>query len=69
MQARCKPTRLSCPQPRSSIPTPAGWTAFGGPAAHVAMFQKLFVDKLHWCTYMVFTELLMLGQCMPGEAR
>jgi hypothetical protein len=32
------------------------------------MFQKLFVDKLHWCTYIVFTELLMLGQCMPGEA-
>lgn len=30
------------------------------------MFQKLFVDKLRWCTYWVFTELLMLGQCMPG---
>lgn len=30
------------------------------------MFQKLFVDKLRWCTYVVFTELLMLGQCMPG---
>lgn len=43
-----------------------GWTAFGGPAAHVAMFQKLFVDRLRWCTYLVFTELLMLGQCMPG---
>lgn len=43
-----------------------GWTAFGGPAAHVAMFQKLFVDKLKWCTYLVFTELLMLGQCVPG---
>jgi chromate transporter len=43
-----------------------GWTAFGGPAAHIAMFQKLFVDKLRWCTYVVFTELLMLGQCMPG---
>lgn len=43
-----------------------GWTAFGGPAAHVAMFQKLFVDKLRWCTMVVFTELLMLGQCMPG---
>lgn len=43
-----------------------GWTAFGGPAAHVGMFQKLFVEKLRWCTYVVFTELLMLGQCMPG---
>ena len=43
-----------------------GWTAFGGPAAHIGMFQKLFVEKLRWCTYLVFTELLMLGQCMPG---
>ena len=43
-----------------------GWTAFGGPAAHIGMFQKLFVEKLHWCTYLVFTELLMLGQCIPG---
>ena len=43
-----------------------GWTAFGGPAAHIGMFQKLFVDRLKWCTYLVFTELLMLGQCMPG---
>jgi chromate transporter len=24
------------------------------------------VDKLRWCTYVVFTELLMLGQCIPG---
>lgn len=30
------------------------------------MFQKKFVDQLRWCTYVVFTELLMLGQCMPG---
>lgn len=29
---------------------------------------QLFVDKLRWCTYVVFTELLMLGQCMPGRA-
>jgi chromate transporter len=43
-----------------------GWVAFGGPAAHVGMFQKLFVDKLRWCTFGVFAELLALGQCMPG---
>ena len=28
--------------------------------------MQIFVDKLRWCTYVVFTELLMLGQCMPG---
>ena len=43
-----------------------GWTAFGGPAAHVGMFHKLFVEKLRWCSNLVFTELFMLGQCMPG---
>ena len=30
------------------------------------MLLQLFVDKLRWCTYLVFTELLMLGQCIPG---
>ena len=45
-----------------------GVSAFGGPAAHVAMFQKLFVEKLKWCTYLVFAELLMLGQCLPGPS-
>jgi chromate transporter len=24
------------------------------------------VDKLKWCTYYVFAEMLMLGQCIPG---
>jgi chromate transporter len=43
-----------------------GWTAFGGPAAHIGMYHKLFVEKLKWCSNVVFTELFMLGQCMPG---
>ena len=25
-----------------------GWTAFGGPAAHLGMFEKTFVEKLKW---------------------
>ena len=29
---------------------------------------QLFVDKLRWLTYLVFTELLMLGQTMPGPS-
>lgn len=43
-----------------------GWTAFGGPAAHVALFQKMFVEKLEWMSSVVFLELLALGQCLPG---
>lgn len=43
-----------------------GWTAFGGPAAHVAMFQSIFVEKVAWMSSVVFLELLALGQCLPG---
>lgn len=38
----------------------------GGPAAHIAVFQKLFVENLKWMSMTVFTELLALGQCLPG---
>ena len=60
-----------------------GWTAFGGPAAHVGLFNKTFVSRddddededaarsgtprqRAWMTRGVFSELLALGQCMPG---
>eukprot|EP00891_Asterochloris_glomerata_P000418 jgi/Astpho2/418/e_gw1.00011.213.1_t len=43
-----------------------GWIGFGGPAAHIALFQKVFVEKLKWLTSTVFLELLALCQCMPG---
>ena len=43
-----------------------GWTAFGGPAAHIGIFQKEFVDAKKWMSNVVFNELLSLGQCMPG---
>lgn len=43
-----------------------GWTAFGGPAAHIGFFQKLFVERSKWLSTGVFVELLALGQCLPG---
>lgn len=43
-----------------------GWTAFGGPAAHIALFQKRFVEKLFWMTQAVYMELFSLGQFLPG---
>ena len=43
-----------------------GWTAFGGPAAHIGIFQKAFVEGKRWMSLTVFNELLSLGQCMPG---
>ncbi|EIE20647.1 CHR family transporter: chromate ion [Coccomyxa subellipsoidea C-169] len=43
-----------------------GWVAFGGPTAHIALFQKVFVEKLKWLSSTVFLELLGLSQCLPG---
>ncbi|KAK3255906.1 hypothetical protein CYMTET_34936 [Cymbomonas tetramitiformis] len=43
-----------------------GWIGFGGPAAHIALFEKEFVEKKKWMSQSVFLELLALGQCIPG---
>lgn len=45
-----------------------GWIAFGGPAAHIGLFQKCLVDKLRWMSDSVFMELFALGQCLPGPS-
>mmetsp|Transcript_49324 Transcript_49324/g.142945 ORF Transcript_49324/g.142945 Transcript_49324/m.142945 type:complete len:502 (+) Transcript_49324:128-1633(+) len=45
-----------------------GWTAFGGPAAHVGLFQKTFVEQKKWMSIDVFTELFAVCQCMPGPS-
>jgi hypothetical protein len=40
-----------------------GWTAFGGPQAHIALFQKIFIEKLNWMStslFMVFSPFLIL---------
>ena len=47
-----------------------GWTAFGGPSAHVAQFILLFTEKgkRRWLTTSVFAELFALAQCVPGPS-
>ena len=46
---------------------PLGWTAFGGPAAHVAPVPRnLRRAAAAWLTHGAFAELLALGQCLPG---
>ena len=47
-----------------------GWTAFGGPSAHVAQFILLFTEKgkRKWLTTSVFAELFALAQCVPGPS-
>lgn len=43
-----------------------GWVAFGGPAAHIGLFEKTFVEKMQWMSASVFAELLAICQCLPG---
>ncbi|WKE66169.1 chromate efflux transporter [Gallaecimonas kandeliae] len=43
-----------------------GLIAFGGPAAHIAWFQRRFVQELGWLSQERFNELLALCQLLPG---
>eukprot|EP00850_Spirogloea_muscicola_P003519 SM000014S00307 [mRNA] locus=s14:589717:593625:+ [translate_table: standard] len=43
-----------------------GWTAFGGPAAHIGYFHKAFVVDRKWMSDEVFAELLAVGHMLPG---
>ena len=49
-----------------------GWTAFGGPAAHLGMFEKLFVERLHWMTcaptmMFIFQSIVLVGAFFPHK--
>ncbi|HET7003445.1 MAG TPA: chromate transporter, partial [Puia sp.] len=43
-----------------------GLTAFGGPAAHIAMMQKEVVDKLQWMDHQHFMDLIGATNLIPG---
>jgi len=43
-----------------------GTTAFGGPAAHVAMMEEEVVRRRAWLTHEAFLELLGAAQLIPG---
>jgi chromate transporter len=45
-----------------------GWTAFGGPAAHIGLFEHRLVQRRRWVGPSVFAELFALCQCIPGPA-
>ena len=46
--------------------TRLGLTAFGGPAAHIAIMQREFVDRRGWLTRERFVDLLGLSSLLPG---
>ncbi|AZZ37040.1 chromate transporter [Bdellovibrio sp. qaytius] len=43
-----------------------GTTAFGGPAAHIAMMERDLVDKKQWLTKEEFLDLLAATNLIPG---
>lgn len=46
--------------------TKLGFTAFGGPAAHVAMMEDEIVDKRKWLSKEKFVDMLSLTSLIPG---
>jgi chromate transporter len=43
-----------------------GFTAFGGPAAHIALFQEEFVKRRKWLSEQHFLDLLGATNLIPG---
>ena len=43
-----------------------GITAFGGPAAHIAMMRDEVVERRHWLTDTEFLDLLAATNLIPG---
>lgn len=45
-----------------------GLTSFGGPTAHLAYFQKEYVENRQWLNHKEYAELVILSQFLPGPA-
>ena len=45
-----------------------GFTAFGGPVAHIGYFRREFVERRGWLNDGAFADLLALCQFLPGPA-
>ena len=45
-----------------------GLTAFGGPAAHIAMMDEEFVRRRQWVTRAEFLDMLGASNLVPGPS-
>ena len=45
-----------------------GFTAFGGPIAHIGYFRTEFVDRRRWLNDRAYADLVALCQFLPGPA-
>jgi chromate transporter len=69
-----EPTPENIPPQRGSLAEVAwlflklGFTAFGGPAAHIAMFHDEFVKRRKWITDQHFLDMLGATNLIPGPS-
>lgn len=47
---------------------PLGFTAFGGPVAHLGYFRTAFVERRRWLSDHAYADLVALCQFLPGPA-
>lgn len=47
---------------------PLGFTAFGGPVAHLGFFRTAFVERRGWLSDAAYADLVALCQFLPGPA-
>ncbi len=45
---------------------PLGFTAFGGPVAHLAYFREEFVERKQWMSDKAYSAIVALSQFLPG---
>ncbi|MFC3902702.1 chromate transporter [Acinetobacter marinus] len=45
-----------------------GCISFGGPAAHIALFQTKIIDQKHWMSAEQYLQLVALCQFLPGPS-
>lgn len=43
-----------------------GWTAFGGPAAHIGLMEREFIEKRGWVSRQDFLDLIGFTNLIPG---
>ena len=45
-----------------------GLVSFGGPSAHLAYFERVYVHEKKWLSAMEYADLVSLSQFLPGPA-
>ena len=46
-----------------------GWTAFGGPTAHLGIFESMFVERLQWFRPEDYAEVVAVASILPGTKK